>query len=386
MKSILCVTDNLADSEAWEMHLHQRGYDTHHVTLAKLMAMEVPWQQAGLLMSKTVADKLTSTAASFGNVCRKLKLERAVILNDYAHEFGVKSLFNGTTLSIVPKQGDWRFTTELVSRFFDPDQDTAVGDPTTYNLLRLAGKVAASEVTVLLVGPTGSGKEVISKFIHANSTRKAAPFIALNCAAVPDTMLEALLFGYERGAFTGAHHPNKGIFRAADGGTLLLDEVSEMALPLQAKLLRVLQEKEVTPLGAAKSMPVDVRVIATSNRLMMNEVKAGRFREDLYYRLNVFPLTTRSLGERPGDILPIAISLLSKHSGGFTKMPDISIEAIEKLEAYQWPGNVRELENVLQRALVLSSGETITSDHLMIEMEDFETVHTFTNRPLQLAV
>ena len=386
MKSILCVTDNLADSEAWEMHLHQRGYDTHHVTLAKLMAMEVPWQQAGLLMSKTVADKLTSTAASFGNVCRKLKLDRAVILNDYAHEFGVKSLFNGTTLSIVPKQGDWRFTTELVSRFFDPDQDTAVGDPTTYNLLRLAGKVAASEVTVLLVGPTGSGKEVISKFIHANSPRKAAPFIALNCAAVPDTMLEALLFGYERGAFTGAHHPNKGIFRAADGGTLLLDEVSEMALPLQATLLRVLQEKEVTPLGAAKSMPVDVRVIATSNRLMMDEVKAGRFREDLYYRLNVFPLTTRSLGERPGDILPIAISLLSKHSGGFAKMPDISIEAIEKLEAYQWPGNVRELENVLQRALVLSSGETITSDHLMIEMEDFETVHTFTNRPLQLAV
>jgi two-component system response regulator FlrC len=386
MKSILCVTDNLADSEAWMMHLHQRGYDTHSVTLAKLMAMEVPWQQAGLLMSKPVADKLTSTAASFGNVCRKLKLDRAVIINEYGNEFGVKSLFNGTTLSIVPKQGDWRFTTELVSRFFDPDQDTAVGDPATYNLLRLASKVAASEVTVLLVGPTGSGKEVISKFIHANSPRKAAPFIALNCAAVPDTMLEALLFGYERGAFTGAHHPNKGIFRAADGGTLLLDEVSEMALPLQAKLLRVLQEKEVTPLGAAKSMPVDVRVIATSNRLMMDEVKAGRFREDLYYRLNVFPLTTRSLSERPGDILPIAISLLSKHAGGFAKMPDISIDAIEKLEAYQWPGNVRELENVLQRALVLSSGETITSDHLMIEMEDFVTPHILPARPLQLAV
>jgi len=386
MKSILCVTDNLADSEAWMMHLHQRGYDTHSVTLAKLMAMEVPWQQAGLLMAKPVADKLTSTAASFGNVCRKLKLDRAVIINEYGNEFGVKSLFNGTTLSIVPKQGDWRFTTELVSRFFDPDQDTAVGDPATYNLLRLASKVAASEVTVLLVGPTGSGKEVISKFIHANSPRKAAPFIALNCAAVPDTMLEALLFGYERGAFTGAHHPNKGIFRAADGGTLLLDEVSEMALPLQAKLLRVLQEKEVTPLGAAKSMPVDVRVIATSNRLMMDEVKAGRFREDLYYRLNVFPLTTRSLSERPGDILPIAISLLSKHAGGFAKMPDISIDAIEKLEAYQWPGNVRELENVLQRALVLSSGETITSDHLMIEMEDFVTPHILPARPLQLAV
>jgi two-component system response regulator FlrC len=183
-------------------------------------------------------------------------------------------------------------------------------------------------------------------------------------------MLEALLFGYERGAFTGAHNPNKGIFRAADGGTLLLDEVSEMAPHLQAKFLRVLQEKEVTPLGGSKPVPVDVRVIATSNRYMMDEVKAGRFREDLYYRLNVFPLATQALAERPGDILPISIFLLAKHSNGFPNIPEVSESAIEKLEGYAWPGNVRELENVLQRAIVLAGGQKIDAEHLMIDPYD----------------
>jgi two-component system response regulator FlrC len=222
----------------------------------------------------------------------------------------------------------------------------------------------------MLVGPTGTGKEVISKYLHNSSKRSREPFIAVNCAAVPDSMLEALLFGYERGAFTGAHNPNKGIFRAADGGTLLLDEVSEMAPHLQAKFLRVLQEKEVTPLGGSKPVPVDVRVIATSNRYMMDEVKAGRFREDLYYRLNVFPLATQALAERPGDILPISIFLLAKHSNGFPNIPEVSESAIEKLEGYAWPGNVRELENVLQRAIVLAGGQKIDAEHLMIDPYD----------------
>ena len=222
----------------------------------------------------------------------------------------------------------------------------------------------------MLVGPTGTGKEVFSRFLHNCSKRSKEPFIAVNCAAVPDTMLEAVLFGYERGAFTGAHHPNKGIFRAADGGTLLLDEVSEMALHLQAKFLRVLQEKEVTPLGGSKPVPVDIRVIATSNRHMLDEVKVGRFREDLYYRLNVFPLATQSLNERTGDILPITIALLAKHVGGFAKIPSISNAAIEKLEAHSWPGNVRELENVVQRALVLAGDGMIETDHLMIDPND----------------
>ena len=334
MSAVLCVTDGLADCEAWITHLHNRGYETHTATLAKLSAVQTTWPQCGLLMSYAVAKKLAADATGFVKWCRQLKAERIVVLAENGKGFSLKCEFNGSTLHVRPADNNWRFTAEVVARFLDEDQSAAAGDPSTFNLLRLARRVAASDVTVMLVGPTGTGKEVLSRFLHKSSPRNRNAFIAVNCAAVPDTMLEALLFGYERGAFTGAHHPNKGIFRAADGGTLLLDEISEMALPLQAKLLRVLQEKEVTPLGAAKPVPVDVRVIATSNRYMLHEVKAGRFREDLYYRLNVFPLVTKALEERSGDILPIAVSLLAKHSGGFAKMPELTEEAIQKLEEH----------------------------------------------------
>ena len=180
----------------------------------------------------------------------------------------------------------------------------AAGDAATFTLLELAKRVAQTDVTVFINGPTGTGKEVLSKFIHHHSERKDQPFVAINCAAIPENMLEAILFGHEKGAFTGASTANKGIFRAADGGTLMLDEISEMPIGLQSKLLRVLQEKSVTPIGAQGDIPVDVRVIATTNRDMAAEIQQGRFREDLYYRLNVFPLGTTSLAERPGDILP----------------------------------------------------------------------------------
>jgi two-component system response regulator FlrC len=374
VSAVLCVTDGLADAEAWITHLHNRGYETHTATVAKLHSVDTSWQQCGLLMSYAVAKKLASDTTGFVKWCRQLKAERIVVLGEGGKGFSLKCEFNGSTLHVRPADNNWRFTAEVVARFLDEDQSAAAGDPSTFNLLRLAKRVAASDVTVMLVGPTGTGKEVLSRFLHKASPRNRNPFIAVNCAAVPDTMLEALLFGYERGAFTGAHHPNKGIFRAADGGTLLLDEISEMALSLQAKLLRVLQEKEVTPLGAAKPVPVDVRVIATSNRYMLNEVKAGRFREDLYYRLNVFPLVTKALEERSGDILPIAVSLLAKHAGGFAKMPELTEDAIEKLEAHAWPGNVRELENVLQRALVLSGGDAIRGEHLMLEIQEMFNV------------
>jgi len=374
VSAVLCVTDGLADAEAWITHLHNRGYETHTATVAKLHSVDTSWQQCGLLMSYAVAKKLASDTTGFVKWCRQLKADRIVVLGEGGKGFSLKCEFNGSTLHVRPADNNWRFTAEVVARFLDEDQSAAAGDPSTFNLLRLAKRVAASDVTVMLVGPTGTGKEVLSRFLHKASPRNRNPFIAVNCAAVPDTMLEALLFGYERGAFTGAHHPNKGIFRAADGGTLLLDEISEMALSLQAKLLRVLQEKEVTPLGAAKPVPVDVRVIATSNRYMLNEVKAGRFREDLYYRLNVFPLVTKALEERSGDILPIAVSLLAKHAGGFAKMPELTEDAIEKLEAHAWPGNVRELENVLQRALVLSGGDAIRGEHLMLEIQEMFNV------------
>ncbi len=376
MSSVICVTDGLADHEAWATHLHMRGYETIMTDVQALGSLKSDaWARCGLLVSQSAAKKLASDTAGFVGWCRRLKAERIIVLGEAGPHFEVKGEFNGSVLRIRPAVNGWRFAAEVAARFLDEEQGVAVGDPSTFNLLRLARRVAMSDVTVMLVGPTGTGKEVVSRFLHNSSKRKREPFIAVNCAAVPDSMLEAVLFGYERGAFTGAHQPNKGIFRAADGGTLLLDEVSEMALPLQAKFLRVLQEKEVTPLGSTKAVPVDVRVIATSNRYMLDEVKAGRFREDLYYRINVFPLATQALSARPGDILPISISLLSKHSGGFSNLPELSEAAIEKLEGYNWPGNVRELENVLQRAIVLAGGKEIDVDHLMIDPQDLVRVH-----------
>ena len=180
-------------------------------------------------------------------------------------------------------------------------------------------------------------------------------------------MLEAILFGHEKGAFTGASTANKGIFRAADGGTLMLDEISEMPIGLQSKLLRVLQEKSVTPIGSQTDIPVDVRVIATTNRDMASEIQNGRFREDLYYRLNVFPLMTSCLADRPGDILPIRTVLLKRHSADLSGIPLLDDSAVAMLSSYDWPGNVRELENVLQRALVLMTGQTITATEIVMD-------------------
>lgn len=243
-----------------------------------------------------------------------------------------------------------------------------VGDPRSEELLLLARKVARSEATVMVLGPSGSGKEVLSRYIHDNSQRANNSFVAINCAAIPENMLEATLFGYEKGAFTGAIQACPGKFEQAQGGTLLLDEITEMDLALQAKLLRVLQEKEVERLGARKTISLDVRVIATSNRDLKEAVARGEFREDLYYRLNVFPITWLPLGQRSGDIIPLAEHLITRHAsqqglGSFT----LSASARNKLLQHAWPGNVRELENVCQRALILCEGNTIDATDLMIE-------------------
>lgn len=260
----------------------------------------------------------------------------------------------------------------LVSRYAPAQKvesrQPVVGDPRSEALLTLARKVARSEATVMVLGPSGSGKEVLSRYIHDNSQRAANPFVAINCAAIPENMLEATLFGYEKGAFTGAIQACPGKFEQAQGGTLLLDEITEMDLALQAKLLRVLQEKEVERLGARKTIELDVRVIATSNRDLKEAVARGDFREDLYYRLNVFPITWLPLGQRSGDIIPLAEHLIARHAsqqglGNFT----LSASARNKLLQHAWPGNVRELENVCQRALILCEGTTIDATDLMIE-------------------
>lgn len=247
-----------------------------------------------------------------------------------------------------------------------PELPTAA-DPESLALLALAERVAQADITVLINGPTGTGKEVLARTIHLSSARRDGPFIAINCAALPETMLEAMLFGHQKGAFTGASSGGEGFFRAADGGTLLLDEVAEMPLNLQAKLLRVLQEREVVPIGATMPQPVNVRVVACANRDLQAEVAAGRFRADLYYRLSVFPLSTRALADRPQDIPALAATMILRHAGNRQTLPWPSDEAVAALVAHDWPGNVRELENVIQRALLFANGDTIEASHIVFD-------------------
>ena len=241
-------------------------------------------------------------------------------------------------------------------------------DPSTGELLQLAAKAAASDVTVMITGPSGSGKEVLSRYVHDNSPRASGPFVAINCAAIPDTMLESTLFGYEKGAFTGAVQACPGKFEQAQGGTILLDEITEMDLNLQSKLLRVLQEKEVERLGGRKTIALDVRVLATSNRDLKQAVAENKFREDLYYRLNVFPLRWKPLCQRIGDVLPLARFFLQRHASENSRaIPELSKEAIARLDSYSWPGNVRELENVMQRALIICNGNVIEASDLILD-------------------
>jgi len=241
-------------------------------------------------------------------------------------------------------------------------------DPATRRVLELARRVAATDASVLITGESGVGKEVFFRFLHANSPRAKHEPVAINCAAIPDNMLEAILFGHEKGAFTGAYKPYPGKFEQAQGSTLLLDEVSEMSLPLQAKLLRVLQERVVERLGGQELIKLDVRVVATSNRDLAAEVRAGRFREDLYYRLNVFPLAIPPLRQRRADIVPLARFLMARAARkGDSPMPVLGAGARAALMAYGWPGNVRELDNVMQRALVIQNGGAIEADDLLFE-------------------
>lgn len=241
-------------------------------------------------------------------------------------------------------------------------------DPNSRQLFSVAKRVAQSDATVMITGESGVGKEILARYIHVNSDRHDNPFIAINCAAIPENMLEATLFGYEKGAYTGAYKACPGKFEQAQGGTLLLDEITEMDLSLQAKLLRVLQEREVERLGGTKTIALDVRVLATSNRNVKNYVDEGKFREDLFYRLNVFPLMILPLAQRPGDIVPLAEKILHnqcKRQG--RAIPVLSEAAVAGLIAHAWPGNVRELENVIQRAMVLQSGESVQVEDLHFE-------------------
>ena len=288
-------------------------------------------------------------------------VERAVdAIRQGAADYLVKPFEPRTLLELVAKHALGKLTAG------DRDGPVAL-EPASVQLLELASRVAQSDSTVMITGESGTGKEVLARYIHQQSPRASGPFIAINCAAIPDNMLEATLFGHEKGAFTGAVTAQPGKFELADGGTILLDEISEMPLGLQAKLLRVLQEREVERVGARKPINLDIRVLATSNRDLAGEVAAGRFREDLYYRLSVFPLAWRPLRERPADILPLAERLLAKHVKKMNQAPvRLSESAAQSLVQHQWPGNVRELDNAIQRALILQQGGVIQAQDLCL--------------------
>jgi two-component system response regulator FlrC len=239
-------------------------------------------------------------------------------------------------------------------------------DPVSQHLLALAQRVAQTEVTALLVGPTGAGKEVLARVLHESSMRAKGPFVALNCSALPEHLIEDMLFGHEKGAFTGAHKDHKGLFEQAQGGTVFLDEIGEMPIHLQAKLLRVLQEKKLNRLGGEASIDLDVRVIAATNKDLRQAIEAREFREDLYFRISTFRLRIQPLCERPGDILPLAMQALNRLAKDSVPL-SLSVEAQLMLQQYPWPGNVRELENVIQRAVVLCRGRVVTPAHLMFD-------------------
>ena len=324
------------------------------------------------LCSKQYLDSVNGNSGLI-QIAKSFKANSIIVIDDRSESFSIKEDLGGKLLNINFSKNDFNedsvndYGLQLIATLATRNNQFIAGDGRTKKLVNLARKVAKTDVTVFINGPTGTGKEVLSKFIHNNSDRRDNPFVGINCAAIPENMLEAILFGHEKGAFTGASSPNKGIFRAADGGTLLLDEISEMPLTLQAKLLRVLQEKIVTPIGSQKDLSVDVRVIATTNRDMVTEIRDGNFREDLFYRLNVFPLATSNLTERKDDIVPLITALLYRHCQSIDELPWLDNLAIKTLLDHTWPGNVRELENIVQRALVLCSEKQICSSDIVID-------------------
>ena len=257
-----------------------------------------------------------------------------------------------------------------------PVRNVVFVDPASQHLLAMAQKVAQADVTALLVGPTGSGKEVLARVLHEASGRAQGPFVALNCAAMPENLIEDMLFGHEKGAFTGAHREQKGLFEQAQGGTLFLDEIGEMPMHLQSKLLRVLQERQLTRLGGQTIIQLNVRIVAATNKDLKKAIVEREFREDLYYRIATFRMRLLPLAERPGDIIPLAMQCLLQHD----KKPwQLLPQTQAQLLQYPWPGNVRELENVMRRAMVLCADHVVTPGHLMFD--DWLTASTLVAAP-----
>jgi two-component system, response regulator FlrC len=370
--SILVVDDDAALRDAISMILESAGHRVKLAASGPEALTELESNNFNLVISDLRMDPMDGLTL-LANIRAKHAQLPVLLMTAFGDVDKAVAAMRGGACDFLMKPFESAVLLENVRRHATvaPSQDDMIAaDPRTRNVLALAAKVAETDASIMLTGESGTGKEVFARYIHQHSRRRTGPFVAINCAAIPENLLEATLFGYEKGSFTGAQTSQAGKFEQAQGGTILLDEISEMPMGLQAKMLRVLQEREVERVGGKKPIALDIRILSTSNRDMMREVQAGRFREDLYYRLNVFPLAIPSLRERPADVLPLARHFIERHGERIGKTARIADEAAAILAGWRWPGNVRELENTVQRAVIVASGDTISADDVRLCLPD----------------
>lgn len=365
---VLVVEDDETLREALCDTIQYGGYQTIAACNGVEALKRLETEQVDLVISDVQMDEMDGHTLLREVKSTRNELPFVLVTAHGSIENAVKAMREGATDYLL-KPFEAEVLLEMVSRLgashHSRDMGMIAQDPKMVQVCDLARRVSSTNATVLISGESGTGKEVMARYIHENSDRKDKSFVALNCAAIPETMLESMLFGYEKGAYTGAYQSRAGKFEQANGGTLLLDEISEMDLALQAKLLRVLQEKEVERLGGNTVIPLDVRFLATTNKNLREEVASGRFREDLYYRLNVFPIHLPPLRARPDDIVPIASKLLQRHAND--RVLHFTAAAETALSSHNWNGNVRELENCIQRAAILAIGDEVGADALFFE-------------------
>ncbi len=343
--------------------LHQAGYEVNHQHKGRSALLEK--KHAITLVSSSVPDMRVNDWITLHKKRADVGIIIGIVNQNETH-IAADSMQAGATDYLVypfdPKQ--LLGMLDRVKALDKPLADIVASSWRSKQVLQLAHRAACTSASVLITGESGTGKEVLARYVHEQSSRKDKTFVAVNCAAIPESILESVFFGHVKGAFTGAVQSQSGKFEEANGGTILLDEIGEMSPALQAKLLRVLQEREVERVGSHKSIQLDIRIIAATNKDLRHEVQKGTFREDLYYRLDVFPLHWPPLRERAEDILPLSQFFIKKYKE--TRHCHLAPDAIAALTCYQWPGNIRELENIIQRALVMRHGDYITAEDLML--------------------
>jgi DNA-binding NtrC family response regulator len=372
MKPVLIVDDDPQMRLALNEAIQRLGYNTVLCDSGRSALEKLNQSNYALVVTDMKMPRMNGLELLKEIRCRVGNLPVLVITGFGTIENAVKTMKEGAADYLL-KPFSFDTLKEMVESIMlrtKNERDILAADPDMKKIIVIAGNLAASDITVLIHGESGTGKELLARYIHRLSKRADKPFVAVNCAAIPDNLLESELFGHEKGAFTGAIERKKGKFEFANGGTILLDEIGEMSMALQAKLLRVLQEREIDRIGGKEPVQVDVRVIATTNRDLKKECIEERFREDLYYRLNVFPLKVPPLRERSDDITILALYFLEKFSSlAGKKIQGFSEEGMDLIKNRPWYGNIRELENTIQRAVFLCKDEIIDIEDLMLEDE-----------------